>query len=66
MADYGTPITPVEEEKKNNTVLIIVIVLLVFLFCCCCLIFLILAWSYGDDIVYEWENLSLLASHLFA
>ena len=66
MADYGTPITPVEEEKKDNTVWIIVIVLIALFLCCCCLLFVILAWNFGDQVLNEWENLTILTFNLAA
>ena len=53
--DFGTPITPVAEPKKKNTTLIIVIVVILVLLCCCCVAG-ILAWNFGDQIIYQLQS----------
>lgn len=53
MSDYGTPVTSAPAEpKKSNTTLIIIIVVVALLLCCCCAI-AIIAWQFGDQIMYE-------------
>jgi len=50
-ADFGTPITPMEEpKKKSNQTLIIIIVVVVVLLCCCCVAGVV-AWQFGDQIL---------------
>ena len=61
---FGTPITPMSAEpKKNNTTTIIIIVVVVLLLCCCCA-FLGVLWQFGDQIMYELQNLTRTLFHL--
>lgn len=56
--DLQTPITPVEEPKKRSTtstVFIIVIVALL-LMVCCCVVLGVLAWNFGDQILWELQS----------
>jgi len=54
--DFGTPISPVEEPKKKNTTLIIIIVVALIIVCCCCAAS-ILAWNFGDQILYQLQSI---------
>lgn len=49
-ADFGSPISPVQEPKKSNKTLIIVIVVIVVLLCCCCAA-AVIVWQFGDSIL---------------
>jgi len=53
--DFGTPITPVAEPKKNTTLIIVIVVVLILL--CCCCVAGILAWKFGDQILYQLQSL---------
>ena len=37
-ANYGTPITPLEEQPKKDNKRTIIIVVVVLLLCCCCVV----------------------------
>lgn len=63
-ADYGTPITPIEEQSSNTKKIILIVVAVVLGLCCCFLVFGLLLYFVLGDMILEALDIAALIRQL--